>query len=191
MSAAQLRKNGMMAHLMDALTRGEDIGHYGRLVFVMVARYFVSEDDLFRQLQMDPNIDDEQGDITTPSAQVTKRSICHESLDRSRKQRRNRDDFQLRPIFFYRGNRIGDEDVTHTLVREMLACTIQQQTVRCCDSDLRRRASIKQCFNTFRHCPACRDHVVNYQTRTPPDVAYQVRDLRFSPTLAPLVQYDH
>jgi hypothetical protein len=28
--------------------------------FVMVARYFVSEDDLFRQLQMDPNIDDEQ-----------------------------------------------------------------------------------------------------------------------------------
>ena len=60
MSATDLRKNKMMAHLMDALSRGEDIGHYGRLVFVMVARYFVSEDDLFRQLQMDPNIDDEQ-----------------------------------------------------------------------------------------------------------------------------------
>jgi len=36
MSVAELRKNGMMAHLMDALSQGEDIGHYGRLVFVMV-----------------------------------------------------------------------------------------------------------------------------------------------------------
>jgi len=35
MSTAELRKNGMMAHLMDALFRREDIGHYGRLVFVM------------------------------------------------------------------------------------------------------------------------------------------------------------
>jgi hypothetical protein len=60
MSAGKLRKNGMMAHLMDALSRGEDIGHYGRLVYVMVARYFVSEDDLLRQLQLDPNIDNEQ-----------------------------------------------------------------------------------------------------------------------------------
>jgi hypothetical protein len=38
MSLAELRKNAMMAHLIDALSRGEDIGHYGRLVFVMVAR---------------------------------------------------------------------------------------------------------------------------------------------------------
>ena len=36
MSVADLRKSRMMAHLMDALSRGEDIGHYGRLVFVMV-----------------------------------------------------------------------------------------------------------------------------------------------------------
>ena len=53
MSVADLRKSRMMAHLMDALSRGEDIGHYGRLVFVMVARYFVSEDELFSQLQLD------------------------------------------------------------------------------------------------------------------------------------------
>jgi hypothetical protein len=43
MSVAELRKNGMMAHLMDALSRGKEIGDYGRLVFVMVARYFLSE----------------------------------------------------------------------------------------------------------------------------------------------------
>ena len=32
-----LRQNDMMRHLMDALARGEDIGHYGRLVFARVA----------------------------------------------------------------------------------------------------------------------------------------------------------
>jgi hypothetical protein len=60
MSAAELRQNGMMAHLMDALSRREDIGHYGRLVFVMVARHFLSDDQLFEQLQLDPNLDEEK-----------------------------------------------------------------------------------------------------------------------------------
>ena len=40
----ELRKNGMMSHLLDALERGEDIGHYGRLVFVMIAHHFLSDD---------------------------------------------------------------------------------------------------------------------------------------------------
>ncbi len=60
MSVTELRKNGMMAHLMDALSEGENIGHYGRLVFVMVARYFLPEDLLLNQLQMDPEIDEEE-----------------------------------------------------------------------------------------------------------------------------------
>jgi DNA primase large subunit len=60
MSVARLRQNGMMAHLMDALSRGEDIGHYGRLVFAMVARYFLSEDELLKQLQLDPNMDEQK-----------------------------------------------------------------------------------------------------------------------------------
>jgi hypothetical protein len=60
MSEAELRKNGMMAHLMDALAQGQDIGHYGRLVFVMVARHFLPEDELFNQLQLDPNLDDDK-----------------------------------------------------------------------------------------------------------------------------------
>lgn len=60
MPVAELRKNAMMAHLMDALSRGEDIGHYGRLVFVMVARYFLSGDELFKLLQLDPNLDEDK-----------------------------------------------------------------------------------------------------------------------------------
>ena len=50
----------MMSHLLDALAQGEDIGHYGRLVFVMVARHFLSEDQLFKQLELDPGLDEEK-----------------------------------------------------------------------------------------------------------------------------------
>jgi hypothetical protein len=52
----ELRKNAMMAHLLDALARGEDIGHYGRLTFAMVARHFLSEDELCRWLQKNPGV---------------------------------------------------------------------------------------------------------------------------------------
>ena len=31
----ELRKDEMMAHLLDSLDQGKDIGHYGRLVFAM------------------------------------------------------------------------------------------------------------------------------------------------------------
>ena len=60
MSAAELRKNEMMAHLLDALSQGQDIGHYGRLVFVMVARYFLSEGEMFKLLQLDPGFDEDK-----------------------------------------------------------------------------------------------------------------------------------
>lgn len=53
MSVKELRQNQMMAHLLDALDQGEDIGHYGRLVFAMVARHFLSEKDLVGYLQKD------------------------------------------------------------------------------------------------------------------------------------------
>jgi hypothetical protein len=33
MAVEDLRKSEMMAHLIDALDQGEDIGHYGKLVF--------------------------------------------------------------------------------------------------------------------------------------------------------------
>ncbi|HEU5318919.1 MAG TPA: hypothetical protein VFX49_22595 [Chloroflexota bacterium] len=55
-----LRKNAMMAHLMDALEQGQDIGHYGRLVFAMVARHFMDEDELVGWLRRDEDFSEEQ-----------------------------------------------------------------------------------------------------------------------------------
>src|SRR2546428_2246196 len=60
MAASDLRKNDMMAHLLDALQAGKDIGHYGRLVFAMVARHFMDEDELERWLRKDPDFSEEQ-----------------------------------------------------------------------------------------------------------------------------------
>src|SRR6476469_6082685 len=48
--STDLRHSPMMAHLMDALERGEDIGHYGRLTFAIVARHFLPEAELLRLL---------------------------------------------------------------------------------------------------------------------------------------------
>src|SRR6266699_5116869 len=45
-----LRDSPMMAHLLDALEAGTDIGHYGRLTFVMVARHFLEEDEMVKLL---------------------------------------------------------------------------------------------------------------------------------------------
>ncbi|MUG97786.1 hypothetical protein F7734_37945 [Scytonema sp. UIC 10036] len=53
MTVEELRKNDMMAHLLDSLDAGKDIGHYGRLVFAMVARHFLSESELIDYLQKD------------------------------------------------------------------------------------------------------------------------------------------
>jgi len=54
MALDALRKNGMMAHLLDSLEAGQDIGHYGRLVFAMVARHFLDDEDLVETLVQDP-----------------------------------------------------------------------------------------------------------------------------------------
>ena len=56
----ELRKSDMMAHLLDALEKGTDIGHYGRLVFAMVARHFMDEDELVNTLQKDKDFDEAQ-----------------------------------------------------------------------------------------------------------------------------------
>jgi hypothetical protein len=50
----------MMAHLLDALDAGVDIGHYGRLVFAMIARHFLSDDEVTGYLQKNPHFDESQ-----------------------------------------------------------------------------------------------------------------------------------
>ncbi|MBE9177522.1 hypothetical protein IQ268_02890 [Oculatella sp. LEGE 06141] len=58
MAVEDLRKSDMMAHLLDALDDGQDIGHYGRLVFAMIARHFMDEDELIGYLQKDSDCDE-------------------------------------------------------------------------------------------------------------------------------------
>ncbi len=53
-----LRNSKMMVHLLDALDQGVDIGHYGRLVFVMVARFFISDDKMVELLRSQPDFDE-------------------------------------------------------------------------------------------------------------------------------------
>lgn len=60
MSAKELRANAMMAHLLDTLEDGQDIGHYGRLVFAMVAQHFMDERELVRWLKKDRSVDEEE-----------------------------------------------------------------------------------------------------------------------------------
>jgi DNA primase large subunit len=50
----------MMSHLLDALDKGEDIGHYGRLTFVMIARYFVDNEKLVELLAKDGDADEQK-----------------------------------------------------------------------------------------------------------------------------------
>ncbi|HZO90046.1 MAG TPA: hypothetical protein VFB38_17080 [Chthonomonadaceae bacterium] len=57
---ANLRDSPMMAHLLDALESGKDIGHYGRLVFAMVARFFLPEDEIVRLLAAQPDQNEEK-----------------------------------------------------------------------------------------------------------------------------------
>jgi hypothetical protein len=53
MTVQELRKSQMMVHLLDALEAGQDIGHYGRLVFAMVSHHFMDEAELVDYLQKD------------------------------------------------------------------------------------------------------------------------------------------
>lgn len=69
MPVEELRNNGMMAHLIAALERGEDIGHYGRLVFAMIARHFITEEELVEYLQC--NVDEDEA-----------RALCAQVEDR-------------------------------------------------------------------------------------------------------------
>ena len=60
MPIEDLRQSPMMAHMLDALDNGEDIGHYGRLVFAMIGSHFVSDDELVELLTKDHDADEQE-----------------------------------------------------------------------------------------------------------------------------------
>ena len=68
----ELRKDEMMAHLFDALHDGKDIGHYGRLVFAMVARPFLPAEEVVSWLTRDRDFSESQA--TAMLAQVEARA---------------------------------------------------------------------------------------------------------------------
>ena len=60
MPVDEMRSSPMMEHLLDAMDRGEDVGHYGRLVFVMVGRHFMKNEELVEHLTKDKDCDEEK-----------------------------------------------------------------------------------------------------------------------------------
>ena len=59
MPVEDLRRSPMMAHMLDALDNGEDIGHYGSLVFAMIGRHFVPNYELVELLTKDNDADEQ------------------------------------------------------------------------------------------------------------------------------------
>ena len=64
-----LRRDSMMAYLLDSLDAGKDIGHYGRLVFAMIARHFLPDDELIRVLNQDKDFSEEQARLLVHQVQ--------------------------------------------------------------------------------------------------------------------------
>ena len=60
MPVEDLRQSPMMTYLLDALDNGEDIGHYGRLAFAMVAHHFLDKDELVEWLSKDGDTDENE-----------------------------------------------------------------------------------------------------------------------------------
>lgn len=77
---AELRKDSMMAHLLDSLEAGKDIGHYGRLVFAMVARHFLPHQELLSWLMRDPDF--QEADAVNMLKQVEGRDYNPPKRDR-------------------------------------------------------------------------------------------------------------
>jgi hypothetical protein len=58
-----LREDSMMAHLLDSLAAGKDIGHYGRLTFAMVARHFLTHEEMLVEMTKDRDVSEEKAEV--------------------------------------------------------------------------------------------------------------------------------
>ena len=94
MALDDLRRNDMMTHLLDSLDAGKDIGHYGRLVFAMVARHFMDDDERVGCLTKDPDFDEK--DARTLVARVKARDYDPPKRERILEWRKERA-FPIRP----------------------------------------------------------------------------------------------
>lgn len=89
MAIEALKRDSMMAHLIDALQQGKDIGHYGRLVFAMVAHHFIDDEELAGWLQKDKDFSEEQA--RAPVQQVKTRGYSPPRRERILEWQRQQD----------------------------------------------------------------------------------------------------
>ena len=94
MAVQDLRKNNTMAHILDALEAGEDIGHYGRLTFAMVGQYFAEEEEIVGFLKKDKDFSEEEA--RSLYSQVTSKHYSPPSRD-SILEWQSQQDFQMCP----------------------------------------------------------------------------------------------
>jgi hypothetical protein len=94
MSVEDLRQSPMMSHMLDALDEGQDIGHYGRLVFTMVGRHFVGKDELVELLIKDHDAD--EGEIRAMVQQVEEKDYSPPRRERILEWQ-SQQDFQICP----------------------------------------------------------------------------------------------
>ncbi len=58
--AEDMRRSQMMARLWDDLEKGVDVGHFGRLLFTMVARHYMNETQVITLLSRNIPVEDAQ-----------------------------------------------------------------------------------------------------------------------------------
>jgi len=80
--------------MLDALDNGEDIGHYGRLVFAMIGRHFVGDDELVELLLKDH--DAEEGEMRAMVQQVEEKGYSPPRRERILEWQ-SQQDFQICP----------------------------------------------------------------------------------------------
>ena len=80
MAVEDLRKSPMMSHILDALENGEDIGHYGRFTFAVIARHFLDNDELVKLMAQDKDAD--EGEIRALVQQVEEKNYSPPKRDK-------------------------------------------------------------------------------------------------------------
>ena len=94
MSVEDLRRNNTMAHILDALDEGKDIGHYGRLTFAIVAQYFADEEEIVGRLRQDKDFG--EAEARSLYQQVSNKEYSPPSRD-SILEWQSQQDFQIVP----------------------------------------------------------------------------------------------
>jgi hypothetical protein len=57
--STDLHDSPMMANMLEALEKGQDIGDYGRLTFSIIARHFMQDDEMVDLISRQPGFDEE------------------------------------------------------------------------------------------------------------------------------------